>query len=89
MGVCAMRYYKLIEDGYIVAIGTGAGGEEITKEEYDEIMSIIRNKPTAESGCDYWLKEDLTWELVEVPEVEPADDEISGDELLNMIEEVM
>jgi hypothetical protein len=84
-----MRYYKVIEDGYIVAIGTGADGEEITKEEYDEIMSIIRNKPTAESGYDYKLKEDLTWELVEVPEVEPTDDEISGDELLNMIEEVM
>jgi hypothetical protein len=84
-----MRYYKLVEDGYIIAIGTGAGGEEITKEEYDEIMSIIRNKPTAESGYDYKLKEDLTWELVEVPEVEPTDDEISGDELLNMIEEVM
>lgn len=89
MGVCAMRYYKVIEDGYIVAIATGADGEEIAKEEYDEIMSIIRNKPTAESGYDYKLKEDLTWELVEVPEVEPTDDEISGDELLNMIEEVM
>ena len=84
-----MRYYKQIEDGYIIAICTGAGGDEITKEEYDEIMSIIRNKPTAESGYDYKLKEDLTWELVEVPEVEPTDDEISGDELLNMIEEVM
>lgn len=84
-----MRHYKIIENGYLIAIGKGAGGVEITKEKYDEILSLVQNKPTADAGYDYWLKEDLTWEMVEVPVVEPTDDEISGEELLTMIEEVL
>lgn len=65
-----MRYYKIVKDGYITAIGTGAGGIEITAAEHNEILDIIRNKPTADLGYDYWLKENLTWELVEVHIVE-------------------
>lgn len=84
-----MRFYKQIENGYIVAIGAGPGNEEITKEEHGEILSLIKSKPTAEAGYGYRLKEDLTWELVEVPVVETEDDEISGDELLSMIEGVL
>ena len=83
-----MRCYKLIENGYIMAIGRGSCCDEITAEEYENIFSVIRNKPSADIGYDYWLKEDLTWELVEVPIVEPTD-EVSGDELLNMIEGVL
>jgi hypothetical protein len=84
-----MRHYKIIENGYITAIGKGYDGIEITEAEYNELLELIRNKPTAEVGFDYRLKEDLTWELVEVPEVEPTDDEISGEELLTMIEGVL
>jgi hypothetical protein len=84
-----MRYYKLIENGYIIGIGTGPGGVEITEDEYNVLLDLIRNKPSADPGYDYWLKEDLTWELVEVPIVEPTDDEVSGEELLTMIEEVL
>lgn len=58
-----MRYYKQIEGEYIVAIGTGVGGEEITKEEYDEILDIVRAKPTAFDGYDYKLRKNLIWEL--------------------------
>lgn len=82
-------YYKLTKDGYILVVGTGDGGEQITEEEYESIRSAILNAPTTESGYEYLLKEDLTWELVEVPTVEPTDDEISGIELLTMIEEVL
>lgn len=67
-----MRYYKNVEDTYILAIGTGVGGEEITQKEYENILSVIRNRPTAETGYDYRLHTDLTWELVEVPVVEEA-----------------
>jgi hypothetical protein len=86
-----MRYYKLIENGYLTAIGTGCGGVEITEEEYNEILSLIQTKPTAEKGFDYWMKEDKSWELVEIPVVEPTDTDydISGEELLDMIEGVL
>lgn len=79
-----MRYYKNIDGDYLVSIGTGSGGEEITQEEYENILSIIRNRPTPEAGYTYRLRTDLTWELVEAP-VEPVDDEISADEALDII----
>ena len=66
-----MRHYKTIDSGYIISIGTGSGGEEITAQEYTEILSVIRNKPTAREGFDYRLKTDLTWEEYELPPVEP------------------
>jgi hypothetical protein len=60
----------MIENGYIVLIGTNCGGTEITKHEYDEIMEVIRNKPAVAEGFDYKLTENLEWELFEVPVIE-------------------
>lgn len=87
MGACALKkYYKQISTDCITAIGTGAGGTEITEAEYNEIMSIIQNRPTAE-GKGYRLKADLTWEEYDLPPVpEPSDDdEISTYEALNIL----
>ena len=39
-----MRYYKLIENDKLIAIGTGLGGTEITKEEYENLLAEIREK---------------------------------------------
>lgn len=83
-----MRYYKIIIDGYLIAIGTGNGGIEITEDEYNSLLTHIHNCPTAEEGYGYHLKEDLTWELYELPIV-PEDDEISSDEFMSMIEGVL
>ena len=79
-----MRYYKLIEDGYITAIGTGGGGVEITEAEYDEIMLIVQNKPPRTETTDYRLKTDLTWEEYERPP-EPDEDELDPQEALDML----
>ena len=68
-----MRYYKQIENGYILAIGTGGGGTEITAAEYDEIMAAIQNKPPTTDTIDYRLKEDLTWEQYQVEPPVPDD----------------
>lgn len=82
-----MRYYKIIENGYLVGIGTGAGGIEITEKEYNSILAHIQSCPIAEEGYGYRLKEDLTWELYELPIV--PEEEISSDELMTMIEGVL
>lgn len=82
-----MRYYKIIENGYLVGIGTGVGGIKITEEEYNSLLEHIHNRPDAEEGYGYRLKEDLTWELYELPIV--PEEEISSDELMTMIEEVL
>ena len=81
-----MRYNKQTSNNYILAIGTGYGGTEITEAEYNEIMAIIQNHPTAE-GKGYRLKADLTWEEYDLPPMpEPSDDdEISTVEALNIL----
>ena len=79
-----MRYYKQISDSYILAIGTGYGGEEITETEYNQIMSVIQSRPTDNKG--YKLKTDLIWEEYDLPEiVESDDDELSDGETLNIL----
>ena len=79
------RHNKQVKDGYIIAIGTGDGGEEITIEEYTALFIIIHlEKPTAKEGFDFRLREDLTWEEYELPQIEPSD-EISDEEALNII----
>ena len=80
------RYYKQTDSMYILAVGVGGGGIEISADEYSEILSVIQNRPTAE-GKGYRLKADLTWEEYDLPPVpEPSDDdEISNDEAINIL----
>ena len=79
-----MRFYKLIENGYILAIGTGSGGEEITETEYNEIMAVIQAKPARTDTTDYRLREDLTWEAYPVEPPDP-DPELDGNEALEIL----
>lgn len=77
-----MRYFvQYGKKNHIIAIGT-----EITKVEYDEIMAIIQNRPSAD-GKGYRLKTDLTWEEYDLPpEPEPSDeDELSDTQALNIL----
>lgn len=69
-----MRFYKLISGGYVTEIGTGPNGEEITEAEYAEILSVIREKPSATETTDYRLREDLTWEEYEIDPPDPDPD---------------
>ena len=80
-----MRYYKQLTDNYIIAIGTGSGGTEITEAEYNEIMAVIQSCPQAEDK-GYKLKADLTWEEYDLPPVVVSDDdELSADEALEIL----
>ena len=38
------RYYKQTDGMYILAVGVGAGGTEITKAEYNTLLAEIRAK---------------------------------------------
>ena len=81
-----MRYYKILQDGYILSIGKGAGGEDLTELEYTQILDSIRNKPTAPDGYDYRLKSDLTWERLELSVTpEDADPDLTDSEALAII----
>ena len=82
-------YSKLIEDGYIIAVGTGILGEEITESEYNELMSIIHNRPTPQNGYDYKLKADtLTWELVELPKPSDTDTDATEQDYIEALNDL-
>ena len=82
------RYYKNIENGILTAIGTGFGGEEITQEEYDHILSVIRSSPAAQEGHIYRLKEDLTWELAEAPMIKEDEEEATEEDYIAALAEL-
>ena len=83
-----MIYYKQLSSdaAYIIAVGTGYGGTEITKTEYDSILTAIQSRPS-EPGKGYRLKTDRTWEAYDLPpEPEPSDDdELSDAAALNIL----
>ena len=69
-------FYKYINDKYIIGVGTGAGGEKISEQEYSTILDKINNRPEAPEGYSYRLTTAMEWELVEVPKIEPTAEEI-------------
>lgn len=59
---------------------------EITAAKYNEIMGLLRNRPTAPDGYGYKLTESLEWELYELTPVEVEEDpELSAEEALEII----
>ena len=84
-----MKYYKTINDGYLVSVGTGTGGTEITESEYNELLSIIHNRPIPQSGYDYKLKADtLTWELVELPPIDDTDEDTTESDYITALQDL-
>ena len=97
-----MRYYAQYTDsGTLIAIGTGLGGVEITEAEYTRILTEIREKAamvdrlytgeiTIVDVPTDW-QEEIQRRVNEriAADGEAAQQEISGDELMNMIEEVL
>ena len=69
-------FYKYISDKYIIGVGTGAGSEEISEQEYNAILDKINNRPEAPEGYSYRLTTSLEWELCEVSKIEPTAEEI-------------
>lgn len=96
-----MRYYKQFnESGKLIAIGTGLGNTEITEAEYNALLAEIREKAayteklyageiTIEDVPEAWREE----VQANVDALKAADEEaaqnITGDELLTMIEGVL
>ena len=68
-----MRYFKIENDGIILAIGTGRSGVEISASEYNEVLTALENRPETPDGFGCRLKNDLTWELYELPPVTEED----------------
>lgn len=68
-------FYKYINDKYIIGVGTGSGGEEITEQEYNALLDKINNRPEAPEGYSYRLTTAMEWKLCEVPKTKPTAEE--------------
>lgn len=96
-----MRYYKQIIDDVLVSIGTGNGGVEITKEEYDALFAEIQEKASLsdrlydgdiviEDVPESW-RDEIQRRVEEREELEATiqNGEISDDEFVAMLEGIM
>lgn len=97
-----MRYNARYNDsGTLIAIGTGSGGVEITEAEYNALLAEIREKAalvdklysgeiTIADVLTDW-REEIQRRVDEriAAEGEAEEQEISGDEFLSMIKEVL
>ena len=96
-----MRYYAQYSDNKLLAIGIGPGGTEITEAEYNALLAEIREKAAL---VDKLYSGEITLDKVPADwqeeiqrrvneritaEGEAEEQEISGDEFLTMIEEVL
>ena len=97
-----MRYYaQYNESGKLIAIGTGYGGTEITEAEYNALLSEIREKAdlvnklysgeiTIVDVPSEW-QEEIQQRVNEriAADGEESEQDISGDELMSMMEAVL
>lgn len=97
-----MRYYAQYNDsGKLIAIGTGYGGTEITEAEYNVLLAEIREKAalvnqlysgeiTLDDVPADW-QEEIRRRVNEriTAEGEAAEQPVSGDEFLSMMEGVL
>lgn len=97
-----MRFFAQYDDsGKLIAIGTGHGGTEITESEYNALLSEIREKAalvdklysgeiTIDDVPTDW-QEEIQRRVDEriAADGEAAEQPISGDEFLSMLEEVL
>jgi hypothetical protein len=96
-----MKYYANYENGKLVAIGTGYGGTEITESEYNELLTTIREKAALVNRL---YNEEITVGEVPMEwqeeiqrrvndriaaEGEAAEQDISGEEFVDMLEGVL
>ena len=97
-----MRYYaQYNDDNTLIAIGTGYGGTEITEAEYNALLAEIREKAalvdklysgeiTLDEVPADW-QEEIQRRVNEriTADGEAAEQPVSGDELLSMLEGVL
>lgn len=71
-------YYKNVQDGFIVGIGTanGTAENEISEQEYNAILDALKNRPKDTPEVIYRITEQLEY----IPfTIEPEEPEVSFD----------
>lgn len=66
-----MKYYKIVDGNYILAIARAMSsiGVEISREEYEKIRTVLKDKPFGDGIAVYRLRNDkLVWEQIDIKE---------------------
>lgn len=96
-----MRYYAQYNDNTLIAIGTGYGGTEITEAEYNSLLTMIREKAALVNqlynneitigDVPMEWQEEIQRRVNEriAAEGEAEEQEIPGEEFLNMLDGVL
>lgn len=63
-----MRYFKIVADRYIIAVGIGVMGIEISKDEYEHIQNMIADCPIPNRGYGHRLTDYFKWEEYALPD---------------------
>lgn len=61
---------------------------EITAEKYNEIMELLRKRPTAPDGYGCRLTDSLEWELYELPPAEEGEEDATEEDYLAALAEL-
>ena len=63
-----MIYLKIVSNGFIMGLHIVQDGGNCEREEYESLLNLFAERPTAPDGYVYLLREDnLEWKLAEVP----------------------
>ena len=86
-------FYKITSESYVDGIAETIKSkiehDAISEEEYNNLLFIIRNKPTPPTGFDYKLKADtLTWELVELPPIDDTDEDATESDYITALQDL-
>ena len=78
-------FYKIVSNGFIDGFGTNGNDTvtAITEEEYDSLIAMFAERPTAPSDYAYVMQDTpREWVLVELPPDDPEMDDSEAFEFL-------
>ena len=82
-----MSYYKVVKDGYVVGVGIDTKDHDfiITKQEYDTLVNMAKQRPLAPDGYEYRLTESLEWEKALAPKNPTTEEVLTAEEALAIL----
>lgn len=84
-----MKYYKNTENGYITSVSTAIGEIEVTEDEYNAIINLIKTKPEDGENYIYMLNATtMRWNKVNVEPIGPVSEDAEEGDFISALEDL-